>query len=199
MARRCVSAAGNPALAMGGTGDLLAGIAGALLAQGLSPLHAGAAAAWVHGTAAERARGEHGGWRGVTMELLLHEREYGVAARAAPTALPTAHITRCSTARGPIRDDRTQSPTPVTLGPGREFASISRWVRQWGARAHGIGDDAAILDVPVGNTARREHRYDARKMCTFGARGCIRSRSGGAPRWPRSPIWPRWAPNRSAC
>ncbi len=43
-----------------------------------------------------------------------------------------------------------QPPTPVTLGPGREFASIARWVRQWGARAHGIGDDAAILDVPVG-------------------------------------------------
>lgn len=69
----CVSAAGNAALAMGGTGDLLSGIAGALLAQGLSPLHAGAAAAWVHGTAAEQTTVEHGGWRGVTMELLLHE------------------------------------------------------------------------------------------------------------------------------
>lgn len=42
------------------------------------------------------------------------------------------------------------TPTPVALGPGREFASIARWVRQWGARAHGIGDDAAILDVPSG-------------------------------------------------
>ncbi len=42
------------------------------------------------------------------------------------------------------------TPTPVTLGPGREFASIARWVRQWGTRAHGIGDDAAILDVPSG-------------------------------------------------
>ncbi|MBC7840867.1 MAG: NAD(P)H-hydrate dehydratase, partial [Gemmatimonadaceae bacterium] len=68
-----VSAAGNPALAMGGTGDLLAGIAGALLAQGVSALHAGAAAAWVHGTAAEYACAKHGGCRGVTMELLLHE------------------------------------------------------------------------------------------------------------------------------
>ncbi len=70
---RYVSATGNPALAMGGTGDLLSGIAGALLAQGLSPLHAGAAAAWVHGTAAEQATQSHGTWRGVTMELLLHE------------------------------------------------------------------------------------------------------------------------------
>jgi len=40
--------------------------------------------------------------------------------------------------------------TSVALGPGREFAAIARWVRQWGARAHGIGDDAAILDVPPG-------------------------------------------------
>lgn len=70
---RLVSAAGNPALAMGGTGDLLAGIAGTLLAQGRSPLHAGAMAAWVHGRAAEQAAAQHGGWRGVTMDLLLHE------------------------------------------------------------------------------------------------------------------------------
>ena len=42
------------------------------------------------------------------------------------------------------------TPAPVALGPGREFSSIARWVRQWGARAHGIGDDAAILDVPAG-------------------------------------------------
>ena len=70
---RLVSAAGNPALAMGGTGDLLAGIAGTLLAQGLSALHAGAAASWVHGVAAERAATAHGGWRGVTMERLLNE------------------------------------------------------------------------------------------------------------------------------
>jgi thiamine-monophosphate kinase len=38
----------------------------------------------------------------------------------------------------------------IALGPGREFASIARWVQQWGARAKGIGDDAAILDVPAG-------------------------------------------------
>lgn len=40
--------------------------------------------------------------------------------------------------------------TSVALGPGREFASIARWVRLWGTRAQGIGDDAAILDVPAG-------------------------------------------------
>jgi len=71
--QRFVSATGNPALAMGGTGDLLAGIAGTLLAQGHSALLAGAMAAWVHGRAAEQAAAQHGGWRGVTMDLLLHE------------------------------------------------------------------------------------------------------------------------------
>jgi NAD(P)H-hydrate epimerase len=71
-----VSAAGNPALAMGGSGDLLSGIAGALLAQGLSPLHAGAAAALAHGRAAEHAAERVGGWRGVTMDLLLHALEH---------------------------------------------------------------------------------------------------------------------------
>lgn len=40
-------------LATAGSGDVLAGIAGGLLAQGLSPLAAGAAAAWLHGECAE--------------------------------------------------------------------------------------------------------------------------------------------------
>lgn len=44
-------------LATAGAGDVLAGIAGALLAGGLSPFDAGAIAALVHGRAAERASG----------------------------------------------------------------------------------------------------------------------------------------------
>ena len=66
-----VIAAGNPALAMGGTGDLLAGVAGAMLAQGLPPLHAAAVAAIAHGRAADLAARLTGGWRGVTMDLLV--------------------------------------------------------------------------------------------------------------------------------
>jgi len=69
----CVTATGNQALAMGGSGDLLAGIAGALLGQGMTALDAGAASAWVHGTAAEFAVLQHGGWRGVAMEALLQQ------------------------------------------------------------------------------------------------------------------------------
>ena len=48
-----VSASGNPGLATGGTGDILSGMAATWLARGAPPQIAGAAAAWVHGRAAE--------------------------------------------------------------------------------------------------------------------------------------------------
>lgn len=51
--------AGDPRLATAGTGDVLAGIIGALLAGGLRPAHAAAAGAWVHAMAAR-----HGHRRG---------------------------------------------------------------------------------------------------------------------------------------
>lgn len=50
-----VSAAGTPVLAAAGSGDVLSGIAGTLLAQTGDALTAGAAAAWIHGRAAELA------------------------------------------------------------------------------------------------------------------------------------------------
>jgi NAD(P)H-hydrate epimerase len=43
---------GDARLATAGSGDVLAGVVGALLAQGLSAPHAAVAAAFVHGTAA---------------------------------------------------------------------------------------------------------------------------------------------------
>ncbi|YAL82708.1 bifunctional ADP-dependent NAD(P)H-hydrate dehydratase/NAD(P)H-hydrate epimerase [Dermacoccaceae bacterium W4C1] len=46
---------GSPWLATAGSGDVLAGLAGTLLASGLSPLDAGSAAAAVHGYAADHA------------------------------------------------------------------------------------------------------------------------------------------------
>lgn len=46
---------GNPGLATGGTGDVLAGLCGALLAGGLPPFDAGRAGAWVHGRAGDLA------------------------------------------------------------------------------------------------------------------------------------------------
>src|SRR5690606_5157459 len=46
--------AGNPGLATGGSGDVLAGIAGAALARGVEPAQAAALAAQVLGRAADR-------------------------------------------------------------------------------------------------------------------------------------------------
>ncbi|WP_312358337.1 ADP-dependent NAD(P)H-hydrate dehydratase, partial [Stutzerimonas balearica] len=45
---------GHPAMASAGLGDVLAGVAGALLAQGLEPFEAGCLAAWLHAVAGER-------------------------------------------------------------------------------------------------------------------------------------------------
>jgi hydroxyethylthiazole kinase-like uncharacterized protein yjeF len=53
--RQVVNVSGSPALATAGSGDVLAGIIGAYLAQGLSPLEAGALGAYVHGRAGEAA------------------------------------------------------------------------------------------------------------------------------------------------
>jgi hydroxyethylthiazole kinase-like uncharacterized protein yjeF len=54
-----VVAAGNPALATGGSGDLLAGFIGAFLARGLSPLDAATLGAQVLGRAAELAAADY--------------------------------------------------------------------------------------------------------------------------------------------
>lgn len=48
-------ACANPGLARGGTGDVLAGVAGALLARGLDPFDAARAAAWLHARAGDVA------------------------------------------------------------------------------------------------------------------------------------------------
>ena len=57
-----VNTTGTPWLATAGTGDVLAGLAGALLAQGLTPSRAAIAAAYLHGLAARiAAAGPAGG------------------------------------------------------------------------------------------------------------------------------------------
>lgn len=50
-----VNPTGTPALATAGSGDVLAGLAGALLAGGLDPFDAGSVAAWLHGVAGRLA------------------------------------------------------------------------------------------------------------------------------------------------
>ena len=53
--RLAVNPTGVPSLATGGTGDVLTGLTGSLLAQGLDPFDAARLGAWVHGRAAALA------------------------------------------------------------------------------------------------------------------------------------------------
>lgn len=64
---------GNPGMATGGSGDVLAGLLVSLLGQGLAPLEAAAAAAWLHGSAGDAVaagRGEYGLTPGDLIEAL---------------------------------------------------------------------------------------------------------------------------------
>ena len=49
-----INPTGNPGMAVGGSGDVLAGILVSLLGQGIDPMKASACAAWVHGAAGDR-------------------------------------------------------------------------------------------------------------------------------------------------
>ena len=64
---------GNPGMATGGSGDVLSGIILSLLGQGLQPLQAAAAGAWLHGAAGDLAAeklGEYGMLPGDLVEEL---------------------------------------------------------------------------------------------------------------------------------
>lgn len=65
---RYVVARGNAALATGGSGDILSGIAGTLLAQTGDPVSAACCAAWIHGKAAELCEYV----RGTTLDDVLY-------------------------------------------------------------------------------------------------------------------------------
>jgi NAD(P)H-hydrate epimerase len=58
--RVAVSRGGAPGLATAGTGDVLSGVLGAMLAKGLAPAHAACAAVYVHVAAGRLAAGPHG-------------------------------------------------------------------------------------------------------------------------------------------
>ena len=57
-----VNTTGNPGLARGGSGDVLAGMIGGLCAAGLPPLEAAKCGVWLHGAAADRAAARLGQW-----------------------------------------------------------------------------------------------------------------------------------------
>ena len=71
-----LSATGNPGMASGGMGDVLSGVIGGLLAQGLTPLEAAAAGVWLHGSAADEAARD--GERGLLATDLMAGLRHGV-------------------------------------------------------------------------------------------------------------------------
>jgi hydroxyethylthiazole kinase-like uncharacterized protein yjeF len=81
-----VNPTGTPWLATAGTGDVLSGLAGALLAQGLPPAQAGLAAAYLHGVAARLAAAGPAGERTET----AGPGEAPIGAHDVITALPAA-------------------------------------------------------------------------------------------------------------
>ena len=74
--RAAIAPTGNPGLGSGGTGDVLAGVVGGLLAQGMAPFEAAAFGVYAHGDAADAVAAERG--------------EVGLLARDVLAALPPA-------------------------------------------------------------------------------------------------------------
>lgn len=66
-----INTTGNPALATAGTGDVLAGICGALLAQSFPAWNASLAATWLHGQAADTLLNQDLGPIGMTASELI--------------------------------------------------------------------------------------------------------------------------------
>ncbi len=77
--RISINSTGSPALATAGSGDVLAGMLGALLAQGLDAWHAAVAGAWLHGAAVD---GEDRGL--VAGDIALRAMQVLREGRAAP-------------------------------------------------------------------------------------------------------------------
>ena len=61
---------GNPGMATGGSGDVLAGMITALLGQGVSPLEAAACGAWLHGAAGDICARELGEYAMLPSDML---------------------------------------------------------------------------------------------------------------------------------
>jgi NAD(P)H-hydrate epimerase len=67
-----INASGNSALASGGTGDVLTGLVGGLMAQGADPTGAASTACFLHGRAGEFAAEDHGVRGVIASDLLLY-------------------------------------------------------------------------------------------------------------------------------
>lgn len=68
--RYYVNPTGNPGMAVGGSGDVLAGIITALIGQGIEPLEAAACGAWLHGAAGDLCAEEIGQYGMLPSDML---------------------------------------------------------------------------------------------------------------------------------
>lgn len=67
--RICINMSGNPGMGTGGMGDVLSGMAGALLAQGYSAWNAARAGVFAHGMAADMLASSRGPWGWTAMDV----------------------------------------------------------------------------------------------------------------------------------
>ena len=65
-----INMTGNPGMAVGGSGDVLAGIITALVGQGIAPLEAAACGAWLHGAAGDICAAEIGQYGMLPTDML---------------------------------------------------------------------------------------------------------------------------------
>ena len=65
-----INTTGNPGMAVGGSGDMLAGIITALLGQGIAPLEAAACGAWLHGAVGDICAAEIGQYGMLPTDML---------------------------------------------------------------------------------------------------------------------------------
>lgn len=68
--RTYINSTGNPGMAVGGSGDVLAGIITALVGQGLAPLEAAACGCWLHGRAGDECAGRLGQYGMLPTDML---------------------------------------------------------------------------------------------------------------------------------
>ena len=83
-----VIARGTPALATGGSGDVLTGIIATLLAHGVTAVTAAVAGAWLHGRAAEIATAAHGTTRGVGLDRVIEALPHAWREIEQPASFP---------------------------------------------------------------------------------------------------------------
>ncbi len=69
--RGYINHTGNPGMAVGGSGDILAGMIVSLLGQGIAPLEAAACAAWLHGAAGDLCTEDLGQYGMLPTDMLI--------------------------------------------------------------------------------------------------------------------------------